>query len=505
MPDTTKTKRQDAWASMLGWANPLGWFGAKTAAGVTIQPPGAAAHGSGTIEGRNPYSYVLPGYAGFNGDASMLGSIPGLGNVRWPGTYATYRTMLSHPTVAVAMASIVAPILAGSWFYESDAERADEDAAELLKKTFDPKRQRLLSDAIRCLYLGFQSFEVVWGEDDEGHTVPTAFKPLLPELTTITVDAFGNVAGIENNGAKLKPGEFLLLNYDVEGSNFYGRSRLENIRRVWANYLAIEDQGYLLDKKSAGIIPLIYFPPDTSVPDTNNPNATAGRSNLAAATRIGADIQNGKAIAMENFAGMAPDRPEDAAMLADKSDWKIDTVDIGNVGPSQSAILEKLRYYDSMLIRGLLRPERAVIEAQTAGSRADSESHQSSIADTDCDLVHSSIVEQINRQVVDEMLVQNFGESARGTAWIAPRELVDERRATMDLLLNAALADPMIRGELFERIDMDSLTQWTGIKVKEDAKPWDEMPTQEERQDAEVDKAAAMHEATGGDVAKGKD
>ena len=135
-------------------------------------------------------------------------------------------------------------------------------------------------------------------------------------------------------------GEFLLINYDVEGSNHYGRSRLENIRRVWANYLAIEDKAFQLDSKAAGIIPLIYFPADTRLPGTNDPNSGGtDQSNFAVARRIAADVREGRGVAVENFAGQADGTPEQAAALADKSDWKIETVDIGNAGPSQSAIL----------------------------------------------------------------------------------------------------------------------------------------------------------------------
>jgi len=494
MPDT-KTKRQDGWAtSLIGWANPFGWFGGKSANGTTLQPSGAAARGSGATEGRNPYDYMLPGYAGFNGDPMSLGGVPGMQGTRWPGSYSTYRIMLSHPTVALVRASVFSPILASSWTFECDGERAPAEAQDLLQRTFERRRQTLLMDCLRCLDFGFQAFEPVYETDSEGYIAVMRCKPLLPELTMIEVDAGGNTTGLRNGDATLGMGEYLLVHNDVEGSNYYGRSRLENIRRAWANYLAIEDQGYILDKKAAGIIPLIYFPADVRTPGTDDPNADGtDKSNFATARRLAADIKDGKGIVMENFAGMASDMtPEMAASLADKSDWKISTVDIGSVGASQSAILEKLRYYDSMLVRGYLRSERSVIEANTAGSRADSESHTASIADTDCDLVHTMIVEQINRQIVDEMLVQNFGESARGTAWIAAREIVDERRETTNKLLQAALSDPMIRGELFERVDMDSLTQWTGIKMREDARPWDEMPTAEDRQEQQIEKMEAM-------------
>lgn len=500
---STKTKRQDGWgASLMGWAGH--WFGGKTASGTTIQPPGAAARGSGAFEGRNPYDYVLPGYAGFNGDPTAFGGIPGIGGIRWPGTYSTYRIMMAHPTVALTRASVFAPVLAGSWFYESHAEDENEDACELVQKTFEKIRQRILGDALRSLDFGFQAFELTWDKDRDGYSVPTA-KPLLPELTTIVVDDNGNVTGIKNGDVTLKVGEFLLINYDVEGSNHYGRSRLENIRRVWANYLAIEDKAFQLDSKAAGIIPLIYFPADTRLPGTNDPNSGGtDQSNFAVARRIASDVREGRGVAVENFAGQADGTPEQAAALADKSDWKIETVDIGNAGPSQSAILEKLKYYDQMLVRGYLRSERTVIEANTAGSRADAESHSAGISDTDTDLVHASIVEQINRQVVDEMLALNFGEAARGTVWISPREVVDERRATMSLLLQSALSDPMLRGELFERIDKDSLFQWAGVKMMEDARPWGDMPSVEEQKDNSIEHAAKMAEATGGNEKVGE-
>src|SRR2546421_12918099 len=36
-----------------------------------------------------------------------------------PGTYAVYRRMSAHPTLALAKSIVTAPILAGSWSYET--------------------------------------------------------------------------------------------------------------------------------------------------------------------------------------------------------------------------------------------------------------------------------------------------------------------------------------------------------------------------------------------------
>lgn len=500
----SKTKRQDGWATnAIGWTNPFGWFGgAKNDKGVTLLPPGAAARGSGAVDGRNPYDFVLPGYSGFNGDPSFTAGIPGSNGFRWPGSYSTYRIMLSHPTVALARATVFAPILASSWVYEGDADfPQSEDAVELIQDVMDKCRADILGTALRCLDFGFQVFEIVWGNDNEGNTIPVKIKPLLPELSVIEVDPNGEITGIRNGDAILKEGEYLLVNYDVEGSNYYGRSRLENIRRSWANYLAIEDQGYLMDRKAAGVVPVIRFPSDNAVPTTDDPYATGGaQSNLAAGRRMGNSLQNMQGVVVENLAGLAVDTPEQAALLAGKSLWGIELLNMGEVGSSQAALLEKLRYYDAMLVRGYLRSERSVIEATNSGSRADSESHTASISDTDCDLVHGMIVEQINRQLINAILVQNFGEKARDAVRIGIRELADERRATLNALLQAALSDPMLRGEMFDRIDIHALMQWAGVKLREDAAPFDEMPTQDERQDDSIDHAAAMAEATGGAV-----
>lgn len=473
------TKAQNlfgTWNAMAGGFGFHGLHGVDNGKAVLL-PPVAATMGSGALAGTNPYSHWWPHvYA-------PTASVFGYGKP-WPGTYANYRIMLSHPTLALARASVVSPVLASSWTYEADDNDAPKEAKELIQKTFDPMRVELLRQFLRAIDFGFQAAEVTW-RDDKGFRKPRA-KFLLPDLTDFRIDEnTGDVASLVNRGQDLPADQAAWFTYDREGDNHYGRARLENCRRAWSNYLADEDQLYRLEQKTAGILPKVGFPSDSKTP------ADAKDSNYERAKALANGLMSNRGVVFENMAGLSLDDVARNAELAGKSLWSIDVIDMGNTGPAQSGLLERLRYLDSMLVRGYLRSERSVIEAQTAGSRADAESHTATISDTDCDQLHADVTDAINRHMVDPMMAENFGPESVGTVRIVAREIVDERRAVMNQLLNAVLSDPQTKLEMFNRIDMDTVIDYVGIKKRDDAAPWDEIEDPTARQ-AEED---AMNDA----------
>lgn len=461
MPGNSQTKAQ--WgAPILG----LGAYGSMypmtSEQGVTLLPIHAAQLGSGTHEGRNPYSHICHQTHMANGVAAGIGFSSGY-PIPLPGTYATYRMMLRHPTIALGTMIKTAPIIAGRCGYEKVSNAAPADAPELIQSVFEPVRTQLFIDFVRGLWMGNADIEPVWGTNRDGAIVPTKFKALLQDITTYQIDPSGELAWINNTGAQLMRPHFIHFDWGREGSNWYGCSRLENCRRIWANWLSDEDQLHRLNQKAAGILGDIGFPPDWEVPDDEN------ESNYIRAIRMAQAMASGRWTVHENLTGISADDISRAPELADKSLFKITLHDMGNTGPSQSALIESLKYKDALLARGILAPERSLIEASQSGSRADSETHNS-LNDADIDTIHSMICQAINEQCVDEILLQNYGPEAVGTVRIKPKEIIDENRLVDDKLLDAALKNPAMLQSIFESMDVDAWAKRNNIQLKEGSK-----------------------------------
>jgi hypothetical protein len=418
--------------------------------------------GSGTTEGTNKYSPPLSALA-------LPGAVlPGYGKP-WPGTYETYRAMSAHPTLALAIVATMAPVVACEWTVEETKGKAPSEAREFISDLMLPMRVRILWECLKSTVFGCRQFEQVL-EVDGGYMSLKRLKPLLPELTEIRVDEHGHFAGLTQGNVTLEADRAFVCAHDRDGDDYYGRSRHENCRRVWTNALAIEDNLYRLSTKASSIIPRVGFPPAGKVVDETGKQV----SSQDQARKMAAGMSRGAAVVYPNLAGLEIDDLRGLPDLVKGSLWKIDTIDMGDSGPALVAILKTLQYYDMLMVRGWLKPERSILEAQKSGSRADSESH-GDIATSDCDMLHGQIVEQINDQVIDNLLVQNFGEAARGTVRLAAVPLADEQRLLDQKLLDAILNNPQALPDLVDHIDMDSWLDRTGYPRNQLRGQWDGM------------------------------
>lgn len=470
--DGERTGRQDLFSAMslgsiaggYGFSDLLTQGSSSTGIGFWAPPTVKALLGSGTVDGTNPYS--PPAYA-----MTLPGvMLPGYGNP-WPGTYSVYRAMSAHPTLALAIVATISPILGCEWTIEADKKKAPAEARDFIGDLFLPMRQRILNECLRSLEFGCKQFEQVLGIVD-GYMSLVRLKPLLPDFTLILLDEHGNFDGLSQAGVTLEAANAFVCTYGREGDNWYGRSRHEDCRRAWSNWLADSDNLYRLGTKAASIIPHIGYPPSPQVQDGTGKTVTAYEQ----AMTIAAGMTAGRAVAYPNLANLEIDDIRSRPEMAKSSLWNIGTIDMGDSGPAQLALINQLRYWDVQMVRAWRKPERSLLQADTAGSRADSQSH-GDISDADCDMIHAGIVEQINQQVVDNLLAINFGESSRGTVRIAPVPLVNEQRLTDQKLLNAILENPQALPELIDHLDMDAWLDRTGLPRNALHGPWDGLMT----------------------------
>jgi hypothetical protein len=289
---------------------------------------------------------------------------------------------------------------------------------------------------------------------------------LLPDITQILVDSHGNFAGFRQQLADSAPSDLLgskafLYTYDGECGNFYGRSRHENVRVVWSQAMQTAERFAQYQKKIAGVIAQLHYPEGSSLDA-----AGVERSNDWIAQQILEAVSMGKSVRFPNlFASI--DDPATAADLAGKSQWVLSQFDLGGTDYSPG-LLNSLGYYDKLLFRGWLRPERVGLEA-SHGTRADAETH-SETSVLDSELVDRDFAAQFSAGVVDDVLMLNFGSQARGAVWVEPSPISDTKTEMVQAVLTALLREPQLAGSVVKRIDVEALLEDLDVPTVQEAK-----------------------------------
>jgi hypothetical protein len=410
------------------------------------------------------------------GVATSLFESPGLGPAP-AGAYDTYRQMLEDPTVALARMVVMAPILAGAWSYDAPPETPAEWVA-LIRGNLGDLRGQIVKECLRALDFGWQACELVYGADpriprmrDEaaqglalarpGRPGPTDLvrlvkvKPLLQDISRLRIDpATGAVVGIENDGVVLPREKCLLYVHEETPDNPYGRARLENIRGAWSAWHDCQQGAARYDRKIAGVIPVVHYPPGLGY-DIGG----AAVDHYTLATRLLETIAAGKGLAVPNeFAADVDDREHGRP---EKRKWIIELLE--DRGGRQPGFIERLRYLDSLKMRGYLRPERTALESGGAGLGHSDVAQHVELALADGELLHQEICAAVNAQVVDRLLALNFGPGSAGGVRIVPAPLTDRKVALFGDLVRALAQTPAGLDLLRTRLDIDAVLEVLGL------------------------------------------
>jgi hypothetical protein len=380
---------------------------------------------------------------------SSAGGLPGFFAAA-PGTYQTYRQISAHPTNALVRGIVWAPIVANSWRWKKCRPNVPDEWVNFAQQVLGPLRQSLVRDALRALEFGWVGFEKIW-QIQNGRRVLTRLKPLLWDCTEILVDDHGNPAGLLNRPAGTPPvvlgtGKYFLYSYDGEAANPYGRSRHENIRQAWSESEQIRQRLAQYMKKVSGIVVQLHYPEGTSrdAAGAERPNQWLGQQVLDA-------VSAGRSVMFPNgFASSSDLRM--AYELAGKSPWQLSTLEAQGAdhAPGMKLVLE---YYDALIFRGWLRPERTGLESRH-GSKADAETHTDT-ATLDSELIDRDIADAVTRGVLDELLIFNFGQRARGAVAIEPAPIETDGLGVLRGVLTSLLAKN--EAEASSRIDVAAL------------------------------------------------
>jgi hypothetical protein len=381
--------------------------------------------------------------------------------MRWaavPATYATYREIRKHPTIALARMLSVAPIMASEWSVKAK-DNVPPEWVKLIQDVFLPLREKYLEPTL--LYgnvdFGYQPFEKVF-EPKDGYIKLTRLKPLLHDITEICIGHQGSFIGFRQVGQELGVANAMHVGFRVEGSYLYGIPLLENVRQIYNDWWTCNRGAQRYDQKIAGAHVVVEYP--------------VGVGTDQSGTEIDNSILADRVLkALESAGGVCVPRDVAAYMQqmgTDNPGWKIWIMDQGT--NQQEMFVNRLEYLDKLLCRGLLLPERSVLEGHH-GTKAEAKSHMDA-AMTVADLTHRYVTKELNEQAVDQTLELNFGAQARGAVELEASPIVDDRRELLEKVLETFLADPNGFAEASGLMDLDSLLDTLGVpKGKETDKP----------------------------------
>lgn len=375
--------------------------------------------------------------------------------------YKKVRKMRKDPTVAMARWLSIAPVLVSPWSVEAENE-APDGAKEFISKVMSPLRSHILETAFfGCLDFGWAPYEKVFKvvyEDDEPSIVMRKLKPLLHDITDIMVDpADGSFQGFSqyndhtHKDVYLSVDESLLINFEVEGSNWYGEPIMKVVETAYDRWERVAEGADRYDRKVAGSHWIIKYPRGTTkINGVDTDNFQVARNLLT-------QLENSAGIAVpKHVSEFVDDLNKDAP---DAWDIELVTDQGGHV-----YYTERSKYLDALKVRAFGLPERSVLEGQF-GTKAEAEAH-GDLGLTLMEHRHGKIVQHVNWHIVDHLMRMNYGDWACGTVYVKNAPLADLERMYLRDIYKAILNNPDLFLTEMESIDLEALKDRLGVPVK---------------------------------------
>lgn len=375
------------------------------------------------------------------------------------GTIRTYRRMRQNPTLALARIVATMPIRTADIAFETRGNDVPEGVVAFVQNVMEPLWPRLLKDVLTALEFGFAAFEKVWLYRG-GRLVYDRLKSLVPETVQMLEDpCTGAFRGVRQGGIDLPPNKCLWYGYDSEAGNPYGRSRNENVRKVWHEWDELVDREGQYATKVSSVIPMIEYPEGKSQDKDGNEvdNSTLAKNVLSS-------LCSGDGVAMPNvLAQYAHDLVRNGVDISKLKAWTISFLE--TAGTHAAGLESLLRHKETLMLRGWLVPERSAIEG-THGTLAESEAHADigvSIAELDLD----DILRTVNDYVVNPLLIYNFGLAAKDMVYMSTGGLSSEQKAFSRQIMSTVLTNPANIDLFLKMIDYDALLDQVGLPKSE--------------------------------------
>lgn len=371
--------------------------------------------------------------------------------------YTKVREMRNDATISLCRELVAAPILTAAWSIESN-DNAPPDAKDIINDCILPFRLHLLKTSFYgCLDFGWQPYEKVIEYDElTGKLLPKKLKPLLQDITDIQIfEENGAFAGFKQDDLVLDLDKSLLVNIDVEGTDWYGQPKLKAVEGAYDNWVICNNANVRYDAKIAGAHWVIHYPKgSTKVDGVDTDNYTVAITLLGALQSSGSFVVPNT---VEQFIG-------DANEAAGQTAWKIELL---SAAPATNVtFLERLKYLDAMKARGLGLPERAALEGQF-GTKAEAESH-ADFAISNMELRHQIMVQHYNWHLVNQILRLNWGEQYENSVWISVAPITDLDLQYIRKIYQIVLASPEGFASESLKLDMDAMRDRLSLPTMSD-------------------------------------
>lgn len=429
-------------------------------------------------------SASVSGVGGF--PVSMLN--PGL--TQLPLNFTSYREIRGNPVIAMARLAANAPVKSAEMAL-AKTDAADDIMLGYIKANLTPLWKAILRDAVRSRDFGYFAFEKVWTIKDGDYFIES-LKPLLNEATVaLQQDSTGQFVGAMNYQTILSVDKVLWFTYDSEAGNLYGRSWYEGeLRRTiipaWNSTLQ-KMVKYMT--KVAGVIPMIEYPDGITEDESGKKLDT-----FTMAQKVLATLARGDGVVMPNVLAKWAEEAIERGIDIDKlKAWNISFVE--PKGQHGADFDTAMRRMDTYIVRGLLIPERAVMEGQY-GTKAEAGVHTDMVFMAAQEFIEDTIVPAINQQIIDQLLIAKYGIQAKGAVYLDPSPLINAKRAYMQDLLKTVLSAPANLPLLMKTVSLDAMLDTAGLPKTEDQINNEDIEDQLNQEAA--DKAAQAQAAFGG-------
>lgn len=411
--------------------------------------------GGGEKTGKQPVS-------GGSGLALMVSKEVGAGEPP-KGTFKTYREMRRNPTIAMARVAATAPIKSADITFKKK-EGVTDAVLDFIEDQVRPYWRHFCSQSLNALDFGVTVFEIVYGMTNDGGPRITVdkLKPLWIDDTVIQIDDMGRYQGVKQGKIELPAEKTLRYSYDVEGTNWWGRSRHENVRQeAWTWWRDTARKLAAYGRKVAGVVPLIMYPEGRG---RNEAGQEVDNFDLAKVMldRLGNQMAG---IAMPNaFANWAGDLLKRGVDLSQLRPWLIQFLE--PAGQHGGDFVTQLNYWDRQLARGWLVPERTFQEGEH-GTKAEAGVHGDIVLST-AEEILMDLTEIASFYLVDRIGVLNFPNYQPGDVWIAPGPIIDTDKAFMRSLIEKVASGAGL-ATLLQLLDLEAMIEQSGLPINEDS------------------------------------
>jgi hypothetical protein len=346
---------------------------------------------------------------------------------------ACYRSIMNDPTVALAYYVGNIPYMSAAWSYVK-RKGAPAGAVELIRDTFERERFRLLLDGSKSKIYGWAPFEKLF-QDRDGFWTYDRLKPLLWDTTTVNVTNNGNFNGLAADGGDtiLTAEKSFVATFDKEVNNLYGRPLYFNIKDDLEDMRQLRKKQSAYTSKVSSFIFIIHYPPGKSKFDGQEV------ANEIIADKLAEQIAKGGWIKVPLMTVNEADKFITEAFIQPNQlkAWNIEVIEVkmdhGN------SLTEQRKALEILLFRGMLIPERTAMQAEFS-SRADAQAH-AEISLGVQEICLREFIGQLNKWLVNPLLVLNYGEQAWDTVYIEPEPLNSDKRRMLQTILTQSLGN----------------------------------------------------------------